>query len=306
MCGCVAGRSRGRGGPRRSTSRRAPPLDRPHGTSGRDGGGGGRGGRLLALDLDGTLLTRDKRISPRTRRALDAAAARGCAIVIATGRGIAVLRRFCGDLPLQAPQITYNGAVIVDPRGDEPLRQYLVPPARVEAAVDFFLDAAVPVAFFTPDALYLDERIRDVEDWTPPPLAAPIVVSDVRAAIGRPCVKIVGTAEADTIARLRPHAVARFGEALYVTQTAVDLLEFLHPDVSKGAALRLVAARLGVARADVVAFGDSHNDRDMLVFAGTGVAMGNAMPEVKAVADLVTGSNDEDGIGAALETLGII
>src|SRR5438876_12171420 len=71
--------------------------------------------RLLAIDLDGTLLTRHKRVSPRTRAALDAAAARSCHVVIATGRSFAVARYFCDGLTLSAPQITYNGAVVYDP-----------------------------------------------------------------------------------------------------------------------------------------------------------------------------------------------
>jgi len=71
--------------------------------------------RLLAIDLDGTLLTRHKRILPRTRQALDAAADLGCRVVIATGRSFAVARYFCDGLTLSAPQITYNGAVIYDP-----------------------------------------------------------------------------------------------------------------------------------------------------------------------------------------------
>ena len=83
-------------------------------------------------------------------------------------------------------------------------------------------------------------------------------------------------------------------------------LELLHPEVSKGAALRRIAHMLGVARDEVIAFGDSHNDLDMLAFAGVGVAMGNASAEVKALADLITDSNEDDGIATALERLGVI
>ena len=123
--------------------------------------------RLLAIDLDGTLLTRAKCVAPRTRRALNAAAGLGCRVVIATGRSFAVARYFCDGLPLSAPQVTYNGAVIYDPTQGRDLCQYLVPPAYVKPGVDFFMEAGVPVALFTPQTLYLDRRIPHPQAWLP-------------------------------------------------------------------------------------------------------------------------------------------
>jgi Cof subfamily protein (haloacid dehalogenase superfamily) len=128
----------------------------------------------------------------------------------------------------------------------------------------------------------------------------------MRRAAVHPSIKVVGQADPDTITRLRPHAVTAFGRDLYVTQTAANLLEFLHPDVSKGSALRHVAALLDVAREEIIAFGDSHNDLTMFAYAGLAVAMRNATPEVRAGADLVTESNEEDGVAAALEQLGLV
>jgi Cof subfamily protein (haloacid dehalogenase superfamily) len=262
--------------------------------------------RLLAIDLDGTLLTRHKRILPRTRGALDAAAGLGCRVVIATGRSFAVARYFCDGLTLSAPQITYNGAVIYDPAQSCDLCQYLVPPPYVRPGVDFFMEAGVPVALFTPQTLYLDRRIPHPEAWLPGRSGVLERIPDVRSVAAQPCIKVVGHSDPLTIATVRPLAVERFGHALYVTQTSSALLELLHPEVSKGAALRRIAHMLGVARDEVIAFGDSHNDLDMLTFAGVGVAMGNASAEVKALADLITDSNEDDGIATALERLGVI
>jgi Cof subfamily protein (haloacid dehalogenase superfamily) len=262
--------------------------------------------RLLAIDLDGTLLTRHKRILPRTRGALDAAAGLGCRVVIATGRSYAVARYFCDGLTLSAPQITYNGAVIHDPAQSRDLCQYLVPPVYVKPGVDFFMEASVPVALFTPQTLYLDRRIPRPQAWLPGRSGVLELIPDVRAVATQPCIKVVGHSDPLTIATVRPLAVERFGHALYVTQTSSELLELLHPEVSKGAALRRIAHMLGVARDEVIAFGDSHNDLDMLEFAGVGVAMGNASAEVKALADLITDSNEDDGIATALERLGVI
>lgn len=259
--------------------------------------------RLLACDLDGTLLTRQKSISPRTRLALNAAARGGCQVVVATGRSFRVARYFCDGISLDAPQITYNGAVIYDPRREAVLSQYLLPPTYTAPGIDFFRAARVPVAYFTPERLYLDETMPRPHIWMPgaPELISP--VADVHDYARLPCIKLVGQSDALTIAALRPRAVEQFGDALYVTQTSTELLELLHPEVSKGAALRRIAHMLHIGREQIIAFGDSHNDLDMLQFAGTGVAMGNASAEVKEIADLVTLGNEEDGIAAALERL---
>jgi len=262
--------------------------------------------RLVAVDLDGTLLTHEKRVSPRTRRALAALTARGCHVVVATGRPFDVLRVFCAGVALTAPQITFNGAVIHDLIAGRDLYRQLVPPAYVRPTIDFFVEAGVPSALYTTDGLYLDRRMPNPADWTPPPLPPAIYLDDMRQAADHPSIKVVGQADPETVTRLRPRAVAAFGRDLYVTQTAANLLEFLHPDVSKGSALRRVAALLGVAREEIIAFGDSHNDLTMFAYAGLAVAMRNATPEVRAGADLVAESNEEDGVAAALERLGLV
>lgn len=262
--------------------------------------------RLIVTDLDGTLLTGRKRVSPETRRALETAVRRGSQIVLATGRGFEVARHFCAELPLTAPQITYNGAVIHDPRENRQLSCLLVPAPWVRPSIEFFLDAGVAVACFTTEALYMDRRIPEPHTWQPQTAGLPEQLADMRAVAEHPCIKVVGFADRATIARIRPLAVERFGHALYVTQTSPVLLELLHPEVSKGAALRRIAHMLEIPRDDIVAFGDSHNDVDMLDFAGAGIAMGNASDEVKAVADMVTDGNDEDGIATALQRLGVV
>lgn len=262
--------------------------------------------RLIALDLDGTLLTRQKTVSPRTRLALDDAARRGCRVVIATGRSFAVARHLCEGIDLTAPQITYNGAVIYDPVAERDLEEYLLPPPMVRPGLDFFIDTGARVALFATDMLYLDAQMPDPEGWAPGSAIRSQLVPDVRAFAHEPCIKIAAHSHADEITRLRPLAHARFDGTLYVTQTAPTLLELLNPTVSKGAALQRIAQMLGVARDEVLAFGDSHNDLGMLTYAGVGIAMANGADEAKAVADLVTESNEADGIARALERLHVI
>jgi Cof subfamily protein (haloacid dehalogenase superfamily) len=257
--------------------------------------------RLIVMDLDGTLLDPHSRISSRTRAALERADAAGVAIAVATGRSYSLLRYFCGDLPLSGPQITFNGAVVVDPVTARPTFLQAVPVALVSPVLDFLHDEAVFACYYTEDAIYVPDHSPLERALAPAGFPQPIAVPDLHALKHLPCLKLVAVAEPERIASLRPRAESVFGDRLYVTQTSSVLLEFLHPEVSKGAALREAMIYLGLDPAEVIAFGDGHNDIDMLEAAGTGVAMGNASAEVQAVADLVAPSNAEDGIAVVLD-----
>jgi Cof subfamily protein (haloacid dehalogenase superfamily) len=257
--------------------------------------------RLIVMDLDGTLLDPQSRISSRTRAALGRADAAGVAIAVATGRSYALLRYFCGDLPLSGPQITFNGAVVVDPVTGRPTYLQAVPVALVPPVLDFLHAEGVYACYYTEDAIYVPDHSPLERALVPADFPQPVAVPDLYALTHLPCLKLVVVAEPGRITSLRPRAESVFGDRLYVTQTSRVLLEFLHPAVSKGAALREAMTYLGLEPAEVIAFGDSHNDIDMLEAAGTGVAMGNASAEVRAVADLVAPSNAEDGIAAVLD-----
>ena len=260
--------------------------------------------RLLAIDLDGTLLTPrpHKHITARTRRVLRQAAAAGMTIVIATGQNLAVLQSICGDLPLNGPQIIENGAVIATIDGtiyhEKHLpREHILPVLALLRASGFYR------AYHTLHRVYADQETPRVREWYRPPVPPAIEVEDVASLYPLPCIKVVGIAEEEKIRAKRSEFAQRFAGQLYVTQSSFDLVEFLHPEVSKGNALRIIAADLGIAPEEVVAIGDNHNDIGMLRLAGLGVAMGNAHEEVKAAADYVTLSNAQDGVAAVLEKM---
>jgi Cof subfamily protein (haloacid dehalogenase superfamily) len=259
--------------------------------------------KLIVLDLDGTLLNEHSCVSPRTRAALERASAAGVAIAVATGRSYALTRYFCGDLPLTGPQISYNGAIIVDPVTAQPTFLQALPSAWVHQVISFLQEQQVYTCYYTDDAIYVRDHSPFEIALVPPELPQPIKVPDFDRLAHVPALKIVAVGEKARIDALRPLAEAAFGEHLYVTRTSPVLLEFLHAAVSKGAALTMVVESLGLRAEQVVAFGDSHNDIDMLRVAGTGVAMGNADAEVKAAADLVAPRNSEDGIAVVLDDL---
>jgi Cof subfamily protein (haloacid dehalogenase superfamily) len=196
--------------------------------------------------------------------------------------------------------------VIHDPVSGEDVYRRTMTAEGAELADAFFRERDIPVAVFTTDGLYLDPRIPNWQLWRPPPLASPRDLREIGRLQEHKILKVVAHAEPKVADRLHPCAAEALGEDLYVTRTAPTLVEALHLGVSKGEALQRVAGLLDVPRDEIIAFGDSDNDLPMFAAAGIRVAMGNAVPEVKAAADLVTLSNEEDGIAAALEQLGLL
>jgi len=261
--------------------------------------------RLLAIDLDGTLLTPapHKLITPRTRDLLCRVAEAGIAIVIATGQSLQVLRAICGELPLTAPQIIENGALVADIRSGTVLHEKLMPTELILPVLDKLRALGFYRAYHTYERVYADYGAPRVRNWYRPPVPPAVEVEDVASLYPQTCIKIVGIGEESTLPGKRRELERTFAGKLYVTQSSFDLVEFLHPEVSKGNALKAIAADLGIAPEEVVAIGDNHNDIGMMRFAGLGVAMGNASEEVKAAADYVTLSNSEEGVAAVIEKL---
>jgi len=261
--------------------------------------------RLLAIDLDGTLLTpRPQRtITPRTRQAIQQATEAGIKIVIATGQSLPVLQHLCGDLPIEGPQIIENGAVIADIRTRRFYHEKLLPTASILPVLDTLKQAGFHRAYHTRSRVYADNDAPRVRQWYDPPVPPVIEVEDVAGLYPEPCIKLVGIGTESMVRAQRQALIEQFAGQVYVTQSSFDLLEFLHPEVSKERGLQVIAQDLGMKAEEIVAIGDNHNDIGMLRFAGLGVAMGNAHEEVKREADYVTLSNAADGVAAVIEDM---
>jgi len=259
--------------------------------------------RLLAIDLDGTLLTPQKLITPRTYNALRQATEAGITIVIATGQTLSVLQNVCAELPLSVPQIIENGAIIADIHSGEVLHEQLLPPEHILPVLTTLRVFGLNRAYHTLHRVYVDKDTPRASTWYRPPVPPAVEVEDVASLYPLSCIKVAGIGEAGTLRDKRKELERIFDGHLHVTQSSFDIVEFLHPEASKGNALRIIASDLAIKPEEIVAFGDNHNDIGMLRLAGLGVAMGNAHEEVKAVADYVTGSNTEEGVAAAIEEL---
>lgn len=260
--------------------------------------------RLFATDLDGTLFGHDLQISPRNRAAVATLAGRGCAVVLATGRMFQATVPFARELGITTPLITYQGAWVRDAATGADTWHRVVPPALAREALAALEQTGLHVNLYMNDQLYLRHITEEanayvrlarvdfeqVPDWEP------------LLAQGGPT-KLVAIGPEPDIVRWTEVLKERFGDRLFVTQSQPTFLEIAGPEVGKGAALAHLAAELGVPREAVVAVGDGMNDIDMIAYAGLGVAMGNGHPALKAAADRVTGTLQEDGVAQLIESL---
>lgn len=269
---------------------------------------------LIAFDLDGTLLTAEKTVSPRTCAALERAAARGHLLVPATGRSLQAIPRQVLDFPFVRYVISINGANVYDQRTGETLLRAELPRATVLALLDFVARYDAMVDCYWRNAGWIDrdfyERVRyyNADEEVVRLIRQTRTPVDSLAAFIREraetvqkvqlCFRDMG--ERAVAAR---ELAARFPEIL-VTSSFRNNLELNARDADKGRALRALAAHVGVAAGDTLAFGDSSNDLAMLAAAGTGVAMGNAAPEVRAACAYVADTNEADGVAAFLEAHG--
>ncbi len=263
--------------------------------------------RLIALDLDGTLLDDQKQISRRTLRALKAAAARGVEIVPATGRTAAGIPAELRALPGVRYAITANGARVVDLAGGRTLSEQYIPRSLALAVYDLLTRYTCLVDLFQDGQGYTtDANAAQVERFVPENLREYVLTTrrhlpDLRSFIAgqeKGLEKFTLFFLTEEERRRAWDEVAALGLEL---ATSLPLnMEISAAGVNKGAGLLTLAGALGLPESALMACGDGGNDAPMLRAAGLGVAMGNAFPEVKEAADVVTRTNNEDGVACAI------
>lgn len=264
--------------------------------------------RLIATDLDGTLLRTDLSVSARARRALDAARNAGIHVVPVTARQPRGLRLIAQAAGFTGWALCGNGAHGLHLGTGEVLFEAHVTQA-VQRAVAHALAERLPgVLFvsvreggevFVAQAGYAD--IAQFGDHKRHP--ADMGQHTLDAVLAQPSLKFIVRHPQLTPRELLTHVRALGLPGFAVTHSGAPFLEVLAEGVSKAWGLERLCAHLGVARADVLAFGDAPNDAEMLAWAGRGVAMAHAEPEARAAADELTLTNDEDGVAAVIEAL---
>ncbi|MFF8931175.1 Cof-type HAD-IIB family hydrolase [Streptomyces longwoodensis] len=267
--------------------------------------------RLIATDLDGTLLRDDKTVSPRTVAALAAAEQSGIDVFFVTGRPARWMDVVSEHVHGHGLAICGNGAAVVDLHGGPGAHRFVkvreLPRQNALDAVGLLRDAA-PGTVYAVEQTYGFHQEPDYPKLhmeTPDDLApAEELLAPDGVASREPILKILAyhpTLDPDaflTVARLS------VGDRANVTRSSPSaLLELSGPEVSKASTLALCCAERGISHEEVVAFGDMPNDLEMLTWAGRSYAMGNAHPDVLAAASGRTAANNEDGVALVIEQL---
>jgi Cof subfamily protein (haloacid dehalogenase superfamily) len=263
---------------------------------------GSRIPKLVALDVDGTLVGRDLSISPKVREAVARMREAGIAVCLVTGRMYRSTVPFARELHLDTPLICYQGAAIIDPTTDDVLDHVALSNSIVRELITVAESDRIHLQLFRNDEYYCEARNRFSELYAALSMTEPVIVTSLREAFAySPATKAVIVADAPVAQDYAGRLAQRFGGRAYVTRSLPEFDEVLDPSVDKGAALRFVAARLGVPMEQTLAIGDSWNDAPLLQAAGFAVAMGSAPEELRAIADACVGDVAHDGAAEAIE-----
>jgi len=257
--------------------------------------------KLVAIDLDGTLLTDNHSTDPANLAAIHQAEAQGVSVVICTGRPYPSANQVASQLGLtDNPIISYNGALIRMPGDGEVLFSQPVPAELAQQVVQDCVEHQLQIHYFLDDVMYVPRVSAGAGVYGQRTGMQPVPVGDLRKFAGNSPTKILIFAGPEVVQRLLPEFQSRYDGKLYVTTSMPEYLEFLHPEVSKGNALRTLASQRGLDATQTMAVGDLLNDLPMVEMAGVGVAVARAHEGLKSAADYVTDSSTR-GVAEALE-----
>ena len=259
--------------------------------------------KLVAIDMDGTLLNKSKAVSSKTLNALTEARKKGVHIVLSTGRILKSAERYWNELELSSPIIACNGAVISDENGNV-IYKNPIGGELAKNVVEIAVKNNVYFHFYNENTLFSNIYVKEVidyyadRDWS-----INYEIFDNIDGLVKNNINIYKFLMLDNdFNKLRGlHNDLEKLNKIGLTKSGENNLEVMNTNVSKGMALDYLCEKLNTPRERVIAIGDNENDISMLQFAGLGVAMGNASDYVKSKADYVTLTNDEDGVANIIE-----
>jgi Cof subfamily protein (haloacid dehalogenase superfamily) len=259
------------------------------------------GVRLVVADVDGTLVTPDKVLTPRTGAVVRAIIEAGIAFTITSGRPPLGMKPLIDDLQLQDPIAAFNGGLLVQPDLSV-IREHLIPSEAAQAVIDILTKDTLDVWVYGGKDWYVKSRHGphvDREEWTVK--FPPTVVSTYEGLLDR-IVKIVGVNDDhDVMARCVEEVQRQFGQHVSAALSQPYYLDVTHPKANKGEVVNALSAMLAIPTAQIATIGDMPNDVLMFERSGVSIAMGNASVDVQRAATFVTTSNREEGFALAME-----
>ena len=265
--------------------------------------------RLICLDMDGTLLDDDHAtVPPRNVAALRAAAERGAAVTIASGRAWSLLRAVDAQIGVTRYAVLSNGAAVLDVATGEWIYRRPMDPAARRTILTLLLDWGLPFEVYCEGENYIQaDRTEQVVGSALSPEFAQVLRSvshfpeDLNAALEGKAVEKIHIFHVPPECRQELLSAVEACGPLAVTTSFGENMELTAPGVNKGSAVQALCEKLGLEPDQVMAFGDAGNDLELLAWAGWSFAMANASAEARATARYLTGTNREGGVGMAVE-----
>ncbi len=260
--------------------------------------------KLIALDMDGTLLDSNHRVSSRTYRALRLAEEKGVSVVLATGRLYKSAKYYVEKLGLKNPIISSNGALVHDIDGSV-LYENLLSYNGLKDSLRIIEDHGIYYHLYTTDSVYsktikMDMLRKFYSDFQGRLLIKAEKFKSYDEILGLKFNKIITISDKNEELVALKKDLDRL-EEIEVTSSLANNLEIMNRNVSKKTAIEYLAKRLGIEPMEIVTIGDNANDLSMIEYAGLGIAMGNAISKLRSAADYVTDTNNNDGVAKAIE-----
>lgn len=261
--------------------------------------------KLIAIDMDGTLLKSDKTVSDRTKKTLKEAREKGVNVVIATGRPIDGVSRYLEELDMLGENdyvLSYNGGLVLKTKSREIISKIALTGADLHYLHKLSEELGVNIhAFSEVYGLITPKNSKYTE--------VEANINNIKIGINdyskieddHSIIKVMMIDEPEVLQKAVDNLPKEVYEKYTVVRSTPYFLEFLNKEVNKGTGVKLLADHLGVKQEEVMTFGDAENDLDMIVYAGMGVAMANGFEEVKEASNYITDSNEEDGVAKAIE-----
>lgn len=261
--------------------------------------------KLVAIDMDGTLLKEDKTISERTKKAIQSAREKDVTVVLATGRPIEGVSRYLEELDMYTDKdyvLSYNGALIQKTLSKEVVGKIALTGQDLHYLKKLSDELKVNIHAFsetkgliTPKNSKYTEVEASINNININEINFDTISND------EVIVKIMMIDEPEILGPAMEKLPKEVFEKYTVVRSTPYFLEFLNKEVNKGVGVEMLAKHLGVKQEEVITFGDAGNDLHMIEYAGLGVAMANAFDEVKEAANYITDSNENDGVAKAIE-----
>ncbi|MBP2000538.1 Cof subfamily protein (haloacid dehalogenase superfamily) [Paenibacillus shirakamiensis] len=257
--------------------------------------------KLIAIDIDDTLINDHKEVTPATQQALEDAVKAGVVVTLATGRAYASANKIARQTGLNVPIITYQGALVKNLLDEKVLYERYMPIDAARKLFQYCIEHDLHLQTYIDDKLYAREENQKLKDYAGLNNTQYHIEPDFEKLIAQPTPKMLIIDEPAYLDELIPVFKELLGDGVHITKSKPNFLEFMHKEGTKGAALTFLADHFGCDLSETIAIGDSWNDHEMLEVAGLGVAMGNAIQPLKELADYITASNNEDGVKQVIE-----